>query len=77
MLCIYSMIFFIICCICFATYFTSKFCSRVVMFNLEDLVSNDEIRSSLEQVLSGLLIGILSLFDDEKNPEDPDLGGED
>jgi hypothetical protein len=58
-------------------YFFSKlFHTRVLMCNLEDLVSNEGLLSLLGQMLSGLLNGLLSLFDKDNNPEGPDPEGE-
>lgn len=56
--------------------FISKLHSIVLKFSLEDLVTSEQLLSLLEQMLLGLLNGILSLFDNENNsgedPEDPD-----
>lgn len=54
----------------------------VLNFYLEDLVTSEELISLLEQVLLGLLNGILSLLDNDNNsegpdPDDPDPEGED
>jgi hypothetical protein len=54
----------------------------VLNFYLEDLVTSEEFISLLEQVLLGLLNGILSLLDNDNNsegpdPDDPDPEGED
>ena len=57
--------------------FISKLYSMVLNFHLEDLVTSEELWSLLEQVLLGLLNGIVSLLDNDNNPEGPDPGGED
>jgi len=57
--------------------FISKLYSMVLNFHLQDLVTSEELWSLLEQVLLGLLNGILSLLDNDNNPESPDPGGED
>jgi hypothetical protein len=46
------------------------------MCNLEDLVSNEGLLSLLGQMLSGLLNGLLSLFDKDNNPEGLEPEGE-
>jgi hypothetical protein len=60
----------------------SKLYSMGLNFHLEDLVTSEELWSLLEQVLVGLLNGILSLWDNDNNsegpdPDDPDPEGED
>jgi hypothetical protein len=50
----------------------SKLYSMVLNFYLEDLVTSEEFISSLEQVLVGLLNGIVSLLDNDNNSEGPD-----
>jgi hypothetical protein len=55
----------------------SKLHSIVLNFHFEDLVTSEEFLSLLGKVLLALLNGILSLFDEEDNPEDPYPEGED
>jgi len=77
MLCLYSIIFIFINFLLFSKDFISKSYSSVVKFNLEDLVWTEELLSLLEQMLLGLLNGILSLLDNGKDPEDPNPEGDD
>lgn len=55
----------------------SKLLHKVLMFNFEDMVCNEELLSVLNQILLGLLNGILSAFDKENHFEETDPDGDD